>query len=448
MSTNFLQRRKNITYVPFLKYYMCILVIIYLNLYLITCDDQVKEVEESGILPITYQNSEIKEIYLLSFSNLFFINLAMGTPGDQKFNLLIDTQHKELSLMSNNCNACNNTKIFDEKRSPTFHVESTNQTLSINSVQFKGRWCRDKLSLTQMTYLDEYPFFLVDEIVHRSSYDIEGYFGLGFTKNKDANIVYYLYKKGYIKEPVYSLLLLGPGDQSKLYLGGYDRNLINGTDIEKISWVDVRYTDEPDSTKIEWYISTNSVKVNSLHIEEEQNLVLYSGSNLVRIPKNFFFKNIKNIFNKNSKCQIWTDNVFHCECDSDYATTFPTFTFLLNNGKNNITISPDDYVVLDYSLNLSSDSTGHCLLYMSLNYDNDYWLLGNNIINNYYTIYDVETSRIGFYDMKDINVQTLQDILFLAVVILGSSTLFFIIVYCAYKKYMARLYNQADRLLP
>jgi hypothetical protein len=40
-------------------------------LYLITCNDEVKKVEESEIIPIEYQNSDIKEIFLLSFSNLF-----------------------------------------------------------------------------------------------------------------------------------------------------------------------------------------------------------------------------------------------------------------------------------------------------------------------------------------------------------------------------------------
>jgi hypothetical protein len=391
-------------------------------------------------------NNQIIEINLLTFSGLYFINVNMGYSRNQRFELMIDTQHKQISVMSQNCTACKDLKVFDES-SESFQVERTNQTIQMNNYEFHGRDCSDGIELEDKINLSRYHFFLVDEVTRTTSMKFQGYFGLGFTKNKEENFVYHLKENGIISDAVYSILILPLGEDSKLYLGGYDKKLINDTDADKIIYTDIAFNEDPDNTQVEWYIPTESIFINNNLIDKEQRIVLNSASNIIRIPKNFFFQNIKSIFHKESQCQMWTDNVFHCRCDTDYQTIFPTFKFQLSQRNYNLTITPDDYTVLDNSLNLSSDSSAYCLLYISLNYNNDYWLLGNNFINNFYTIYDVENSRIGFYDMRNINVPGIQDILMLSIIIISSSVLFFFIIYCVYQKYMARA-NRTEQLLP
>lgn len=428
-----------------IKYYFYILFISWIHTIISTGNDEFSPYNRVDVRGD--KSNGIKEINLLSFSDLYFVNLGIGKPNDQHFQLLIDTQHKEISVMSKNCTACKNIPVFDEDRSSTFQVESTNQTLQVNNYEFHGRGCSDAIDLAGAINFSRYPFFLVDEVTRTTSMKFEGYFGLGFTKNKEDNFVYNLKKNGYINDAIYSILLLPQGQDSKLYLGGYDKKLINDTDAEKIFYTNISFNEDSDNKQVEWYISTDSVYVNSYHIEQEQRIVLNSGSNIIRMPKAFFFQNIKNIFNKESQCQMWTDNVFHCKCDSDYQTMFPTFKFTFDDNKHNITITPEDYTVLDYSINLATDSSAYCLLYLSINYSNDYWLLGNNFINNFYTIYDVENSRIGFYDIRNIDVAGLQDILMLGIIIVSSSILFFFIIYCVYKKYIERAIR-TDQLLP
>ena len=402
--------------------------------------------KHDGLLKNTDKKEEIKEIRMITNSNIYSINIGIGSPNQQRMQLVIDTQHKEISVMSKQCSECKDLTVFDEQKSDSFKVDSNNQTIYMNNVEFYGRGCNDKIYLSDDINNIIYPFFLVDNITHTNSYKLEGYLGLGFTKKKEENFVYYLKSKGLISNAVYSLLLYSPESDPKLYLGGYDRNLINETEAEKIIYTNVLYNEDPNSPQVEWYFSANSMMINDKQIDINQKMVLNTASNIIRIPKTFFFENIKNIFNKESQCQIWTDNVFHCKCNSSYQETFPTFKFSINNGENHLTISPDDYTTLDFSGNISTDSSAYCIIYISLNYGNDYWILGNNFINNFYTIFDIENSRLGFYDIKNLNVQGFEDILMLSFIIISASILFFIVIYLIYKRYMNRE-NIPERLL-
>ena len=60
---------------------------------------------------------------------------------------------------------------------------------------------------------------------------------------------------------------------------------------------------------------------------------LASSADRIYIPRNFFIKNVQNIFPKDAKCQINKEGYFTCQCDEDYKKNFGNFKFIAENGE-------------------------------------------------------------------------------------------------------------------
>ena len=57
---------------------------------------------------------------------------------------------------------------------------------------------------------------------------------------------------------------------------------------------------------------------------------LASTADRIYIPRNFFIKNVQNIFPKDANCQINKEEYL---CDEDYKKNFGNFKFIAENGE-------------------------------------------------------------------------------------------------------------------
>lgn len=385
----------------------------------------------------------------LNFENYFFVILSIGTP-PQKLVLALDTHKNFISLVSNKCKSCGDSgSSFDDSISSSFKLKEDQSTISMYKYQLIGRKGQDVIDFNlNGIKLQNTDLFLIDKILNNNNFNHQGFFGIGFTKNKEDNIIYQLKSKGSIKNALTAILMRGNIGISELHLGAYNTRLINETNQVKIKYTDIIYTQ--NDTFTEWYLPVNELYLNNNYTDFGHKIILSSSSNIIRIPGNYFFENLSKIFQKQSECQIWKDNIFHCKCNNDYQSVFPTFKFSINlsnsTTRTNITITPDDYIMLDNSGIQSTDSSAYCALLISPNYMNDYWILGINFMNDYYTILDYENSRIGFYDIDLIDIDGFEDIIILGMIVIFSSVLFFSVLYGIYKKIVNRR-NDMERNL-
>jgi hypothetical protein len=386
----------------------------------------------------------------LIYENYFYVVLSVGTPS-QKLVLALDTQRNLISLVSNKCKSCGDgVPSFDDSISSSFKLKEGSPTIHMYKYQLLGRNGQDLVDFNVNDLkLNSTDLILIDKVLDNNSFNQQGFFGIGFTKNKEDNFIFKIKSEGKIKNAVAGILMRGNMGLSELHLGGYNTKLINDTDKVNIKYSDIIFTQ--NDTFTEWYLPAKELYLNNNYSDYDHKIILGSSSNIIRIPGNYFFENLNKIFQKQSECQIWKDNLFHCKCNNDYKTIFPTFKFTLNlsnsSNRTNLTITPDDYIMLDNSGMQPTDSSAYCVLLLSPNYMNDYWILGINFMNDYYTIFDYENSRIGFYDIDSLDLDGFENIIFLSIIIMFSSVLFFSVLYCVYKKIVTRRSEMEQNLI-
>jgi len=91
------------------------------------------------------------------------------------------------------------------------------------------------------------------------------------------------------------------------------------------------------------------------------------------------------------------------------------------------------------------DST--CLIAIRLSYSNsDEWVLGNNFLRNYYTIYNNDNNTIGFYDIRQGGYGSYGMIVIVTAAVVAAAIFLFSTLYCIYKRCM-RTNNRQENLL-
>jgi hypothetical protein len=175
-----------------------------------------------------------------------------------------------------------------------------------------------------------------------------------------------------------------------------------------------------------WYINFTNLTIKK---EEEQKinyplnnykLILDLSTYYIYVPKEFFVKNVDKIFPKEGKCQMTRAGYYTCLCDEDYKTKFGSFKFTSKEGQD-FWINATDYVAFQ---SLIVGST--CEVHLKINYDNDFFIGGITVLNNYYNIFDVENKTFMIYPKEDdYDRQTLKFILLFFISLIISSALLF-----------------------
>ena len=376
-------------------------------------------------------NNEPIKIELLHSSELYILSSSFGSD-KQPISLIVDTLHTVLSVMSNRCHICKSNFSFNNETSSSFSIVNRSQSvISMNNEEFIGYLSTDSFHINDIN-IDNLTFFLVDNITHNTIFYDEGFLSLGFSK-KNRSLLNILKENNVISEAIYSLLFKKNSDKGYFYLGGYDTQLINASLYSNFTFTHIEYSDDDYS---EWYIPIHHIvfenKVTKYNVTSKQKIVLNSSINKILIPRDFFFEHINEIFLEESKCEIRRDNNFHCVCSS--ISSFPTFKFYYERADKNesfFKIAPEYYVTMDNSITETSD-TVNCVLSINLNYKNEYWQFGTNVIENFYIIFNHENDTIGLLEF-DTNGHY-SEIMFLSLIIIACSLTFFMSVYLILKK--------------
>ena len=196
--------------------------------------------------------------------------------------------------------------------------------------------------------------------------------------------------------------------------------------------------------KSRWYIDFPSLKIKTdteMDVDYPNNsfkLTLDLSVDRFFIPKLFFEKNVNKFFPKDSKCQLTKRGYFVCDCDEDYKTKFGNFIFEANGTKFFVNVT-------DYMTYQSSITGSMCAVHIVINYDNDMFIGGNSVLNNYYSIFDVENKKFSIIDQNNSGGKATTKflILFFCVLIGG-----IIILFGGYYLYNKYIINEPSEFVP
>ena len=358
------------------------------------------------LIPILIK-SKLIQIPLYTENGIPFISLQIGETLSS-FNMIFDTSlHKSL-LASENCEICIR-KGYNTKNSKKL---LSNQTQIKYYYTFYGNEYEDSFNLMikNENLESNFSFISFTNVSYAYQISISGFFGLSFT-----NYYFNTSKKIFGLQYFTGKVILD--------IGELNTNIVKNYSLLK------NYSVSYNQNKTQWFIEVNSIiiKNNPARNKEKQKLIFDTSTYNIYIPKTFFFDNIDLILPKNGKCQVQLSGTFLCKCNEKFKSIFPDFIFLID--KETLFINVTDYVIFD-----SSVSGNNCYVSFIVNYYNDLWIIGNSILNNYYTIFDIDNNFVKLYDKK-VKLKVKAEFIFMLFLLILFICFIIFATYIIYKKY-------------
>ena len=302
-------------------------------------------------------------------------------------------------------------------------------------------------NLTTDKYYSEENFIAFDNLTYAKNYSGKGRFSLSYL-NFNFNTSKKLFAIKFAE------------NNAELHLGDYDQNRnmeelkafniitennytyynetipVTDRDVDNVNKIfenSLLMEEKDNNTKYEnrtleldnsmWYISFPKLNINNIETDiptSDYKLTLDMSNDKFYIPRNFFIKYVDKIFPKEAKCQIARGGYFICQCDEDYKTKFGNFKFISRNGTV-FFVNVTDYMAFQ-----SSISGSKCEVNLVINYDNDLFIGGITILNNYYSIFNIENKTFSILPRENQNIkETGKYIIMFFIVLIVAFTLLF-----------------------
>lgn len=384
--------------------------------------------------------SEYESIKLTYSNNYYYIPLNFPLGSKDKTYYIFSTNLPMSFFPSPNCTKCTNYHLDDSE------YEDKNKSIAIpyyfynyTGKLYSGNYSTDK-------NFGEQQFLMFDNVSYATNYTGRGRFSLSYL-NYNFNTSKKIFALKFFEQN--AELQLGDYDHSRNMENlktfniiiekkyeNHTETIINENAINNI-FENNLFIEEDDNTTHEenityevdksiWYMSFKKLKIKRENDEEvdkpldEYKLTLDISTSYFYIPRNFFINNVKKIFPQEGKCQVARGGYFTCQCDEEFKTKFGNFKFIAENGVEFL------INVTDYMSYQSSITGSKCNVYIMINYENDLFIGGTSVLNNYYSIFNIDNKTFSILDKENFNSKqnTKFIILFFVVLILAVGLLF------------------------
>jgi len=363
---------------------------------------------------------EFEKIELLYRDGYFYIPLNFPYKENKTKEYYIFSTKLPMSFYpSVNCSKCT-MKLLNQSQ---FEDKEKNKSIPYYFYNYVGGEYHG--NLTTDKYYSEDNFVAFDNVTYIEKYSGKGRFSLSYL-NYNFNTSKKLFAIKFYE------------NNAELHLGDYDheRNMddfkafnitteynysyynetipVNASDIGKINNIfgnSLLMEEEDNKTRYEnrtleldnsiWFMSFPKIKINDKEVDNSQNdykLTLDMSNDVFYIPRNFFIK----------------------KCDEEYKTKFGNFKFISGNGTEFLVN------VTDYMSFQSSISGSKCEVHLVINYDNDLFIGGTTVLNNYYSIFNVDNKTFSILPRENLNTkETGKYIIMFFIVLIVAFALFF-----------------------
>ena len=359
--------------------------------------------------------TEYQTIELKLEDNYFYIPIKLGNNNNNNEYFVLSTMLPINFFPSSECYKCKNYHI-NEKNEEVFTFIKANVSLLYYHLNITGDIY--KTNITLGSEINSFDILAVNNILDINSYNEKGCFSLSFL-NYDFNIT----------NKTFAIYL--NSDLGELHLGGFDKNIIE--EENKLRTFNISKTNNSLTNLYNefWFINFNYFYIKDIKFKSSSfKLTFDINTDNFYIPKDLFFSLDYLIFPESAKCQVQPEGHFVCFCNEEYKRHFSSFKFM-NENNQTIEINPEDYIFYD-----NSGSENYCYVYLMLNYENDLFIAGKYVMNNYYSIFDIDNEQLKLYRIKKDDDEFLRERTFIISLVLFLSGIFlFIFCYLVYRKY-------------
>ena len=170
---------------------------------------------------------------------------------------------------------------------------------------------------------------------------------------------------------------IDPNLQSKIQIGGYD--------LKKYAKGPIRFY--KINTPTFWELDFDEVTLGNLKMIPSVNSIMAdTGTSLNMIPDEDYYR-IFNYYFGGMRCTKLPNTLDSCECTEEQHQAIPDISFKIHG--DSYSIPRDKWV---------ERGSGQCVVKFMHGPHKDYWILGLNFFENYYTVFDYENQSIGFAD--------------------------------------------------
>eukprot|EP01125_Pyxidicula_operculata_P016699 TRINITY_DN577_c0_g1_i2.p2 TRINITY_DN577_c0_g1~~TRINITY_DN577_c0_g1_i2.p2 ORF type:complete len:374 (-),score=108.98 TRINITY_DN577_c0_g1_i2:3352-4473(-) len=299
----------------------------------------------------------------------------IGTP-QQNFDVVFDTGSSNLWVTGKSCTdqACQGKHLYNSAASSTYVANGEALSIQYGTGSMDGILDQDTINLAGITV----PQVTFGEAQSLASFftgqPLDGILGLAYpaiAADSVTPVFDVMMAQNLVKEPIFSFYLDSANDtNSAILFGEVSSQYYTGP----IQWV-------PVTEQLYWVISLEDVKVGNTDVGDCDGWFSYctaivdSGTSLLLAPTTAFNQINAAIGNINPDCS----NV----------KSLPTITLTLS-ATLNLTLTPDYYVI-----NMGADQGG-CQLGIEGADGLPFWILGDTVMRQYYTIFDRGQNRVGF----------------------------------------------------
>eukprot|EP00347_Sterkiella_histriomuscorum_P014563 403360402 len=360
------------------------------------------------------------------FNVQYYGKLYLGSQ-KKEMTFIFDTGSSWLWAPTKDCEIfqCHPSERYDPLTSTYYKVLAVSPTsIKYGTGGAQGILSQDQVCLTSddSSCMKDYNMLSVFQTSDLQELQADGILGLAPSNQRTKSSVFVeeLFKSGVIAERIFSFYISKGFSTSRVTFGGYDLKY-SQTDQsglnQTITWNNLINNNY-------WSLQMVQVKLGEKILEVQSNVAIVdTGTSFLLMPSRDFEK-FQKYFVEQMICGIdKTYSLFTCLCTPENIENFPDIKIQLGN--NLYTMPKESYI---------QKSGGKCyfqIMSMAFPEGQGFWILGDNFLQNYYTIFDLGQNKVGF--VGAVQYQEIPKTILDYVTMVVSGVLVLVIVYVLYQ---------------
>ncbi|CDW80046.1 pepsinogen a [Stylonychia lemnae] len=342
------------------------------------------------------QQEQIFEKELRNYLDIqYFGTLYLGSQ-QEDMTFIFDTGSSWLWAPTKDCKICHKSEKYDPKVSEFFEQISDEPTVvTYGTGQVRGYLSQDQVCLQKnlSSCLQEFQFLSVFETYELGGLKSDGVIGLAPSSYRSGPNLFIdeLYQNGLIENRVFSFYMANDGFpqpqkefKSRLTFGGYNASIAGKKfeDYGSPTWNELINSNY-------WSVQLVGARLGDKQLQMSTNIAIVDTGTSYLLMPNPDFDQLVTYFQNYLICgQDQQKNLFKCLCTEQIYQNFPNIKIQIGN---NVYSFPKEKYVLPFN--------GTCyfmIMNMTFREGTGLWILGDNFLQSYLTIFDYDNLRVGF----------------------------------------------------
>jgi len=331
------------------------------------------------------------EVKLHDYKNVeYYGAVQLGTP-PVNFQVLFDTGSSNLWVPSSTCKNCAFWKTkYNPSASSTFLANGTKFEIKYGTGSMKGFVVHDVLTIGSLQCDLDFAVATNEPGLTFQLAKFDGIFGLGWPSISVDRIIppmQQLHKKGLLDEYMFGFYLQRNKKMGLLTIGGYDKKK-----AESVMWA-------PVFEENYWSLNMQKLTIGGTAVTSVTWAIVDSGTSLIVGPK----ADVENVADLMGATKIMS-GMFLVSCDAD----LPDMELTLGSESQAITlvVKGDDLKMKICIFHMICE----CILGIAgMDLPEPLWILGDVIMRDFYTIFDIANARVGFAKLYDVKQNTTSE---------------------------------------